>query len=121
LARKFGLTSDNLFSADVVTADDRILVASEDENADLFWGLRGGSGNFGVVTSFEFRVHPVKDVYAGLLFYEVEEGANVLRFYREYIGNAPEEMGAFIGFHMAPPLPLIPQKRHGDTFITILP
>ena len=120
LARRFGLTSDNLVSAEVVTADARMLVASEDENADLFWALRGGGGNFGVVTSFEFRAHPVKEVYGGLMFYEVEESENILRFYREYIANAPEEMGAFIGFHMAPPLPFIPENRHGDTFMAIV-
>ena len=82
LTRGFGLSLDNLVSADVVTADGKQLHASERENDDLFWALRGGSGNFGVVTSFEFRLHPVKDIYGGPMFYELSEAENVLRFFR---------------------------------------
>jgi FAD/FMN-containing dehydrogenase len=93
LTRGFGLSLDNLVSADVVTADGQFLIASEEQNSDLFWALRGGGGNFGVCTSLEYQLHPVKDVYWGPMFYEVEETDNILRFYREYIKDAPEEMG----------------------------
>jgi FAD/FMN-containing dehydrogenase len=120
LSRGFGLSLDNLISADVVTADGRFLVASEDENADLFWALRGGGGNFGVCTSLEYRLHPVKDVYWGPMFFEVEETENILRFYREYIKSAPEQMGVFPGFQIAPPLPFIPEDRHGDMFSVLV-
>src|SRR5207249_5202059 len=92
LSRGFGLSLDNLISADVVTADGRFLQASEDENGDLFWALRGGGGNFGVVTSLEFRLHPVKDIYGGPMFYELSQAENILRFYREYIADAPEQV-----------------------------
>ncbi len=120
LARGFGLSLDNLISADVVTADGRFLVASERENEDLFWALRGGGGNFGVVTSLEFQLHPVKDIYGGPMFFELSEVENVLRFFREYIADAPEELGAFPAFQIAPPLPFIPEERHGDTFIAMV-
>jgi len=120
LTRGFGLSLDNLVSADVVTADGRFLVASEREHADLFWALRGGGGNFGVVTSFEFALHPVKDIYGGPMFYELSEVGNVLRFFREYIADAPEQLGAFPAFQIAPPLPFIPEDRHGDTFIAMV-
>jgi FAD/FMN-containing dehydrogenase len=120
LARGFGLSCDNLVSADVVTADGKFLVASEKENEDLFWALRGGGGNFGVVTSLEFKVHPVKDIYGGPMFYELKYIRDILNFYREYIADAPEEMGVFPAFQIAPPLPFIPEKRHGDTFIAMV-
>src|SRR2546430_8660221 len=120
LARGFGLSLDNLISADVVTADGRFLVASERENEDLFWALRGGGGNFGVVTSLEFQLHPVKDIYGGPMFFELSEVENVLRFFREYIADAPEQLGAFPAFQIAPPLPFIPENRHGDTFIAFV-
>jgi FAD/FMN-containing dehydrogenase len=120
LTRGCGLSLDNLVSADVVTADGQMLVASEDQNADLFWAIRGGGGNFGVCTSFEYQLHPVDDVYWGPMFYEIEETENVLRFYRDFIKNAPEEMGAFPAFQIAPPLPFIPEDRHGDTFAAIV-
>ena len=120
LARGFGLSCDNLISADVVTADGRLVVASEDENADLFWALRGGGGNFGVVTSFEFRLHPVETIYGGPMFFEVEDAATVLRFFREFIADAPEEFGGFPAWQIAPPLPFIPENRHGDTFIAFV-
>jgi FAD/FMN-containing dehydrogenase len=120
LARGFGLSIDNLISADVVTADGSFVQASEREHDDLFWALRGGGGNFGVVTSFEFRLHPVKDIYGGPMFYELSEVENVLRFYREYIADASREMGAFPAFQIAPPLPFIPEDRHGDTFIALV-
>jgi FAD/FMN-containing dehydrogenase len=120
LTRQYGLSIDNLISADVVTADGELLIASADENPDLFWAIRGGGGNFGVVTSFEFRMHPVGDVYGGPVFYPVEESANVLRFYREFIATAPREISAFFGYHIAPPAPFVPEHLHGAVACTIV-
>ncbi len=114
LSRRFGLTCDNLVSASVVTADGRLVRASEDENEDLFWALRGGGGNFGVVTSFEFRLHPVDQVVGGPIFFELSAAADVLAFFRDHIRSAPRELGAFVGFQIAPPLPFIPEGRHGE-------
>jgi FAD/FMN-containing dehydrogenase len=116
LTRGYGLTIDNLVSADVVTADGQVRTASATENPDLFWALRGGGGNFGVVTSFELQLHPITDVYVGIFFYELEHAATLLRFYRDFIQNAPEAYGGFPAFQIAPPLPFIPEDRHGDTF-----
>ena len=116
LTRGHGLSIDNLLSADVVTGDGQIRRASKDDNADLFWALRGGGGNFGVATSLEFALHPVSDVYVGLFFYELDHTADLLRFFRDFIPNAPEAYGAFPAFQVAPPLPFVPEHRHGDTF-----
>ncbi|HEX5478517.1 MAG TPA: FAD-binding oxidoreductase [Dehalococcoidia bacterium] len=120
LARKYGLSCDNLISADVVTADGRTLVASEQENADLFWAIRGGGGNFGVVTSFEYKMHPVRDITAGIFFFPLDRGADVLKFYAEYVHTAPRELGLFPAFQVAPPLPFIAEKDHGRTFAAII-
>lgn len=120
LSRGLGLSCDNLVSADVVTADGRLVVASEEENDDLFWALRGGGGNFGAVTSFEFRLSPVKDIYGGPMFFELDDAATVLRSFADYIADAPEELGAFPAFQLAPPLPFIPEDRHGDPFVLIV-
>lgn len=120
LTRGHGLSCDNLLSADVVTADGQMVTASELDNQDLFWAIRGGGGNFGVVTSFELRLHPVATVYGGVRFFELDEVANVLRFYREFIADAPPELGAFPAFQIAPPLPFIPEDRHGDTLIAMV-
>src|SRR4029078_6805913 len=87
-----------------------------DEHPDLFWALRGGGGNFGVVTSFEYRLHPINDGYVGLFFCELEHAERLFRFYREFINDADEAYGAFPAFQIAPPLPFIPEDRHGDTF-----
>ncbi|HEX9032268.1 MAG TPA: FAD-binding oxidoreductase [Streptosporangiaceae bacterium] len=116
LARAHGLTIDNLRSAEVVTADGTVLKASEAENADLFWALRGGGGNFGVVTSFELGLHPVAEVYTGLFFYELDYAADLLRFFRDFLPEAPRAYGAFPAFQIAPPLPFVPPDRVGDTF-----
>jgi FAD/FMN-containing dehydrogenase len=116
LTRGYGLSIDNLISAEVVTADGQVRVASKDEHPDLYWALRGGGGNFGVVTSFEFQLHPIRDVYVGLFFYELEATGDLLRFFREFIKDAPEAYGAFPAFQIAPPLEFIPSERHGDTF-----
>ncbi|MFF4317948.1 FAD-binding oxidoreductase [Streptomyces sp. NPDC001568] len=120
LARGLGLSCDNLVSADVVTADGELLVADEEQHPDLFWALRGGSGNFGAVTSFEFRLAPVRDVYGGPMLFELKDAGDVLRAFRELIADAPEQLGAFPAFQIAPPLPFIPQDRHGDPFLLIV-
>jgi len=120
LSRGVGLSCDNLISAEVVTADGRSLTASERENDDLFWAIRGGGGNFGVVTSFEFRLHPVGEIYGGPMFYELEDAGTVLRFYREFIQDAPEEFGGFPAWQIAPPLPFIPEDRHGEPFLAFV-
>lgn len=120
LARRFGLSCDNLVSAEVVTADGRTVTASEEENADLFWALRGGGGNFGVVTTFEYRLHSLDTVYGGPMFFEVDDARTVLRFFREFIADAPEEFGGFPAWQIAPPLPFIPEDRHGDTLLAFV-
>ena len=120
LARGFGLSCDNLISADVVTADGSFLVASEKENEDLFWALRGGGGNFGVVTALEFRLHPVKDIYGGPMFFELEHAADIIKHFDKFIADAPEQLGGFPAFQIAPPLPFIPEDRHGDTFCAVV-
>jgi FAD/FMN-containing dehydrogenase len=117
LSRGYGLSIDNLLSADVVTADGKFLTASAQENEELFWGLRGGGGNFGVVTSLEFQLHDVDQVFAGPIFYNLEDAAAVLQMFDEFITDAPEEFGGFPAFQIAPPLPFIPEDRHGDTLI----
>jgi FAD/FMN-containing dehydrogenase len=117
LSRGYGLSCDNLIGAEVVTADGRKLNASEQENEDLFWAIRGGGGNFGVVTSFEYRLHPVAEVYGGPILFELDDAETVLKWFREYIKDAPEEFGGFPAWQIAPPLPFIPEDRHGDAFM----
>ncbi len=114
ISPKFGLTCDNLLSADVVTADGRLVTASERENADLFWGLRGGSGNFGVVTSYEYRLHPLGPlVLGGLLLHPIDRGQEVARAYREYVELAPDELATALAVLMAPPAPFVPAHLQG--------
>ena len=120
LARGLGLSCDNLIGADVVIADGRLVRASESENADLFWALRGGGGNFGVVTALEFKLHPVKDIYGGPMFFELEHARDILTFFNSYIKDAPEQLGAFPIFQIAPPLPFIPENRHGEPFVGLV-
>jgi FAD/FMN-containing dehydrogenase len=120
LDRGLGLSCDNLISADVVTADGRLVTANEHENADLFWALRGGGGNFGVAVALEFQLHPVKEIYGGPMLFEVEAAGDIFRWYREFIADAPEEFGGFPAFQMAPPLPFIPEDRHGDMFVAFV-
>src|SRR5512132_2696253 len=102
LVRKYGLTCDNLLSCDVVTAEGKLLTASASENEDLFWALRGGGGNFGVVTSFEYRLHPVHTVLGGLILHPRENAVDVLRFYRSFTQSAPEELAAYAGLLHTP-------------------
>ena len=120
LMRKHGLTVDNLLAADVVTADGARLRASEEEHPDLFWALRGGGGNFGVVTSFEFRLHPVgPTVLAGPILWDASDAGEVLRFYRDFIRDAPDELGTVVRFGAAPPLPVIPEDLHGRRVVMV--
>ncbi|MHC6594367.1 FAD-binding oxidoreductase [Arthrobacter sp. C152] len=119
LARKYGLACDNLTAADVVLADGTFVTASEAENVDLFWALRGGSGNFGVVTSMEFRLHPVDMVHIGIMFFDAATGADIGAAYRAWIASEPEEMGAFLGFHQGPPVPFLPEEWHGRPVVVI--
>jgi FAD/FMN-containing dehydrogenase len=113
LMRKHGLTVDNLLAADVVTADGELLRVSDDEHPDLFWALRGGGGNFGVVTSFEFRLHRVgPTVLAGPILWDASDAREVLRFYRDFVRDAPDELGTVVRFGTAPPLPVIPAGLH---------
>jgi FAD/FMN-containing dehydrogenase len=110
LARRCGLACDNLVAAEVVTADGGLLTCSEEENGELFWALRGGGGNFGVVTSFEFQLHPVAHVFGGPTVYRLEE--DVLRGFDELIARAPEQLGALLGLALAPPFPFLPEEWH---------
>ena len=119
LTRGVGLSIDNLLSADVVLADGRQVTASDYQNEDLFWALRGGGGNFGVVTSFEFQLHEVGDIVGGPMFYEVDDAAAVLECYREFIAAAPEQLGCFFGWQIAPPLPFIPEDRVGGSVLCL--
>ena len=120
MTRSAGFTIDNLLSADVVLADGRQVTASDYQHEDLFWALRGGGGNFGVVTSFEFQLHEAGDVVGGPLFYEFDDARAVLQGYREYIAQAPEQLGCFFGWQIAPDLPFIPADRVGDLFCVLV-
>jgi FAD/FMN-containing dehydrogenase len=121
LMRKHGATVDNLLSAEVVTADGERLTASAGEHPELFWGLRGGGGNFGVVTSFEYRLHPVgPTVLAGPIYYALEDGPEVLRHYRDVIADAPDEVTTILNLRPAPPLPFLPPDMHGRPVCTIV-
>ena len=112
LTRRFGLACDNLISADVVTADGQLVVANEKENADLLWALRGGGGNFGVVTSFELRLHPVSTVYAGPILWSIDKAADAMKFWRDYITHAPDEVNAIFAFLVVPPEEPFPEHLH---------
>jgi FAD/FMN-containing dehydrogenase len=115
---KHGLTCDNLVSAEVVTADGRLLEASEDENADLFWGIRGGGGNFGVVTRFDFRLHPLgPTVLAGLALWPLERASEVLRGWRDYVDSAPDELSTACVTLTAPPEEFVPDHLKGQAAV----
>jgi FAD/FMN-containing dehydrogenase len=115
LSRKYGLSIDNLLAVDVVLADGSFVRASEDRNPDLFWAIRGGGGNFGVVTSFRFRLQPVYTVTAGPMFWSVEDAAEVMQAYEQFITNAPEEINGFLAFMNVPLVPLFPEALHART------
>jgi hypothetical protein len=121
LTRKYGLTIDNLLEADVVLADGSFVTASKDKHPDLFWALRGGGGNFGVVTSFLFQAHPASMVYAGPIFWEAAPHANtVMRAYRDFLPTAPEELGIFVGLKTVPPMDPFPKDHWGKRACAII-
>jgi hypothetical protein len=116
LARRYGLTIDNLLAADLVLADGRLVTASEDENPDLFWAIRGGGGNFGVVTSFLFRAQPVDTIYGGPIIWPIDQTDELMQWYRDFIQDAPRDLYAWFGFHRVPtgsPLPEALHSKHG--------
>ncbi len=120
ISRKHGLAVDNLVSAEVVTADGELLTASADENPDLFWGIRGGGGNFGIVTSFEFRCVEIGTaVYSGLIIKKFEDTKTYMQFHREYVRALPDEMTAWMVVRHAPPLPFLPKDVHGKMVVVV--
>jgi FAD/FMN-containing dehydrogenase len=122
IMRKYGLSIDNLQSVDLVTADGEFVKANDRENPDLFWGVRGGGGNFGIVTEFEFRLNPVGPlVMAGPLFWTIEQAPRVLRFYRDWIADAPDELMTILTLRRAPELPGLPPELVGKHVIAIVP
>jgi FAD/FMN-containing dehydrogenase len=121
IMRKYGLTVDSLLSTDVVTADGEVVRASEDENPELFWGLRGGGGNFGIVTDFRFRLHPLgPQVMAGATFWPMSEAERVLRFYRDWIAGCPDDLMTLVVQRLAPPLPVVPPDLVGRPVIAVV-
>jgi FAD/FMN-containing dehydrogenase len=120
IMRKHGLSIDQLVSVDLVTADGEFIQASADRNADLFWGVRGGGGNFGIVTEFEFRCVPLGPrVMAGPVFWPMVQSPEVLRFYRDWIADAPDELMTIVIHRMAPPLPFVPAELHGKPVVVV--
>ena len=121
LMRKYGLTVDQLLSVDLITADGEFVKASSTENPDLFWGVRGAGSNFGIVTAFEFRLNAVGPiVVAGPIFWPMAESANVLRFYRDWIKDAPDELTTIVVHRRMPPLPVIPAELHGKPVVSVI-
>lgn len=112
LTRKYGLTIDNLLQAEMVLADGSVVSCNEQEHPDLFWAIRGGGGNFGVVTSFTFRLHPLSTVFAGPTFWEMEKGPAIMKWYRDFLLSAPEELNGFFAFLTVPPAPPFPEHLH---------
>ena len=112
LTRRYGLTIDNLLSADVVLADGRVVTANERSNADLFWALRGGGGNFGVVTAFEYRLHAVSTIVGGPTLWPLERAKEIMQWYRAFIPHAPEELNGFFAFITVPPVAPFPESLH---------
>jgi hypothetical protein len=120
IMRKYGLSVDSLVGVDVVTADGEFVRASADENADLFWGVRGGGGNFGIVTEFEFRAYPLgPDVMAGPVFWSMDDAPEVLRFYRDWVAGCPDELMTIVVQRKAPPLPTVPSELVGELVIAV--
>jgi hypothetical protein len=119
LVRKFGLTCDNLISADVVTAQGEVVTASQEENEDLFWGLRGGGGNFGVVTSLEYQLHEVGLIFGGAVMHPVERAHEVLGFFREFCTTVPDELTTYALLVSAPPAPFVPPAMVGSPVVVM--
>jgi FAD/FMN-containing dehydrogenase len=121
LERKLGFVCDNMIAAEVVTADGRKVTASDDENADLFWGLRGGGGNFGIVTAFHLRLHEIGPiVLGGMLMYPAEAAGELVRFYRDFVKDAPDEVGTGLAFISAPPLDFVPEPVRGQPVVGVV-
>lgn len=120
LTRKYGLTIDNLLSVDMVLADGSFVVANAEENPDLFWAVRGGGGNFGIVTSFLFEAHPVHTVCAGPMLWNIEDAGKVMKWFREFITQAPEEMNGFFAIMGVPPGPPFPENLHLRTMCALM-
>ena len=121
LMRKYGLTVDQLLAVDMITANGDLVKASESENPDLFWGIRGAGGNFGIVTEFTFRLNPVgPTVLAGPIFWPMEDSPKVLRFYRDWITEVPDDLTTIVVHRRIPPLPAIPTEFHGRPVVTVM-
>ncbi|MCG6954085.1 MAG: FAD-binding oxidoreductase [Betaproteobacteria bacterium] len=120
LTRPYGLAIDNLLSVDMVLADGRFVTADKKRHPDLFWAVRGGGGNFGVVTSFEFRLHPVKMVTAGPTFWPIEQAREVMEAYQKFILSAPKDISGFFAFLTVPPVPLFPPELHGKKVCAVI-
>lgn len=120
LSRLHGLTVDNLLEAEVVLADGRIVTANINQHEDLFWAIRGGGGNFGVVTSFLFQAHPVKDVYAGPIFWDLADARQIMAWYRDFLPTAPREMGMFLGLKRVPKVELFPEALWGRPIVALM-
>jgi hypothetical protein len=120
LTRKCGLTIDNLAGADVVLADGSFVTATESENADLFWAIRGGGGNFGVVTLFVFRAHPIHTDYAGPMLWDLDQAPNIMRWYRDFIVEALDDISGFLAFMVIPPGPPFPESSHNKKMCAIV-
>ena len=120
LTRNYGLTIDNILSVDMVLANGKFVIASPKENSDLFWAIRGGGGNFGVVTSFLFKAHPVHTQYAGPMLYELEDTVEVMKWYRTFITKAPKELNGFFAFLTVPPGPPFPEHLHNKKMCGIV-
>ena len=120
LTRKYGLTIDNLLAADMVLADGSFITVSAEQNADLFWAIRGGGGNFGVVTSFLFKAHPVSMVYAGPMLWHLDQAAEAMAWYRDFMAQAPDDLYGFFAFMVVPPGPPFPEHLHHKTMCGIV-
>jgi FAD/FMN-containing dehydrogenase len=120
LTRKYGMTIDNLVSVDMITAEGQKIRASQNENADLFWAIRGGGGNFGVVTQFEFQLFPVgPEIVAGLIVFPFDQAKQILTKYRQFVNSAPEELNVWVVLRQAPPLPFLPETVHGKEVVVL--
>ncbi len=113
LGRRYGLAAHSVLRAEVVTADGQLVTASPDEHPDLFWGLKGGTGNLGIVTALEFALHPVRQVYGGNLYYPLDRAADVLGFFAQWSRSAPPELTSAVTFRTFPPLPTVPEPLRG--------
>lgn len=120
LTRKHGMTIDNLISADVITADGELVHTNENQKPDLFWAIRGGGGNFGIVTLFEFQLHKVcPDVLAGLMVFPFKDAKSVLKKYRKFVQKIPNELNVWVILRQAPPLPFLPKRVHGKEVVIL--